>query len=95
MDNNERSQIILIQIKYRKRFKELVARPMYISLYYFIVLNLKIHNYDMTRDKSLSLSLLMFYVTCDDITVIYLTAQMCRRTEEEDEVVPTVGLPTP
>ena len=43
----------------------------------------------------LSLSLLVFYVTCDDISVIYVTAQMCRRTEEEVEVVPTVGLPTP
>ena len=42
---------------------------------------------------SLSLSLLVFYVTCDDISVIYVTAQMCRRTEEEVEVVPTVGLP--
>ena len=28
--------------------------------------------------------LLVFYVTCDDhISVIYVTAQMCRRTEEE------------
>ena len=40
---------------------------------------------------SLSLSLLVLYVTCNDISVIYVTAQMCRRTEEE--VVPTVGLP--
>ena len=39
------------------------------------------------------LSLLVFYVTCNDISVIYVTVQMCRRTE--DEVVPTVGLPTP
>ena len=39
-----------------------------------------------------SLSLLVFYVTCNDISVIYVTAQMCRRTEE---VVPTVGLQTP
>ena len=37
------------------------------------------------------LSLLVFYVTCNDISVIYVTAQMCRRIEE---VVPTVGLPT-
>ena len=36
---------------------------------------------------------LVFYVTCNDFSVIYVTAQMCRRTEEE--VVPTVGLPTP
>ena len=38
-------------------------------------------------------SLLVFYVTRNDISVIYMfvTAQMCRRTEE---VVPTVGLPT-
>ena len=40
------------------------------------------------------LSLLVFYVTCNNISVIYVTAQMCRRTEEE-VVVPTVGLPTP
>ena len=33
-----------------------------------------------------------FYVTCNDISVIYVTAQMCRRTEEE--VVLTVGLQT-
>ena len=37
-------------------------------------------------------SLLVFYVTCNDISVIYMTAQMCKRTEE---VLPTVGLPTP
>ena len=41
----------------------------------------------------LSLSLLVFTVTCNDISVIYVATQMCRRTEEE--VVPTVGLPTP
>ena len=35
---------------------------------------------------------LSLLVTCNDISVIYVTAQMCRRTEE---VVPTVGLPTP
>ena len=29
----------------------------------------------------------------NDISVTYVTAQMCRRTEEE--VVPTAGLPTP
>ena len=29
----------------------------------------------------------------NDISVIYVTAQMCRRADEE--VVPTVGLPTP
>ena len=34
-----------------------------------------------------------FYVTCNDISVIYVTAQMCRRTEEEVE--PTVGLHMP
>ena len=32
-------------------------------------------------------------VTMNDISVIYVTAQMCRRLEEE--AVPTVGLPTP
>ena len=36
--------------------------------------------------------LLAFYVTCNDNSVIYLTAQMCRRI---GEVVPTVGLQTP
>ena len=41
----------------------------------------------------MNLSLLVFYVTCNDISVIYVTAQMCRRTEEE--VLPTVGLTTP
>ena len=34
---------------------------------------------------------LEFVVTCNDISVIYVTAQMCRRTEKE--VVTTVGLP--
>ena len=34
-------------------------------------------------------SVLVFYVTCNDISVIYVTAQMCRRTEEE--VVPKFG----
>ena len=33
------------------------------------------------------------YVTCNDMSVIYVTAQMCRRAE--GEVEPTVGLPTP
>ena len=41
----------------------------------------------------LSLSLLVCYVTCNDISVIYVTAQMCRRIEEK--VVSTVGLPMP
>ena len=41
---------------------------------------------------SSSSSLLVFYVTCNNISVIYVTAQMCRRTGEE--VVHTVGLPT-
>ena len=43
-------------------------------------------------DICVELNLLLFYVTCDDIAVIYVTAQMCRRTEEEVEAVPTVGL---
>ena len=38
------------------------------------------------------LILLVFYVTCNDISVIHVMAEMCRRTEKE--VVPTVGLPT-
>ena len=42
---------------------------------------------------SLSLSLLVFYVTWNDISVINVTAQMYRWTEEE--VLPTVGLLTP
>ena len=49
------------------------------------------------KEKSVTLvwfelSLLVFYDTRNDILVIYVT-QMCRRLEEE--VVPTVGLPTP
>ena len=40
----------------------------------------------------LLVGLLVFYFTCNDISVIYVTAQMCRWTEEE--VVPTVGLQT-
>ena len=36
---------------------------------------------------------LEFYDTCNGISVIYVTAQMYKRTEED--VVPTVGLPTP
>ena len=36
---------------------------------------------------SLGLSLLVCYVTCNDISVISVTAQMCRRTEKEVEVV--------
>ena len=36
------------------------------------------------------LSVLEFYVSCNDISVIYVTTQMCRRTEEEVE--PIVGL---
>ena len=39
------------------------------------------------------LGLLVFYVTCNDVSVICVTAQMCRRIKEED--VPTVGLLTP
>ena len=38
------------------------------------------------------LGLLVFYVTFNNISVIYVATQICRRTEE---VVPTVGLPTP
>ena len=45
------------------------------------------------KNLSLGLSLLVFYVTCTDISVIFVTAQMYRRTEEE--CVPMVGLPTP
>ena len=50
-----------------------------------IVRNIKLGEFE--------LSLLVFYVTCNDISVIYVTAQMCRRIEEE--VVPMVGLATP
>ena len=35
---------------------------------------------------------MVFYVTWNDISVIYVTAQMYRRTEE---VEPTVGVQTP
>ena len=34
----------------------------------------------------IELSLLVFYVTCNDISVIYVTAQMCRWTDEEFEI---------
>ena len=37
----------------------------------------------MTTVFIIKLSLLVFYVTCNDISVIDVTAQMCRRTEEE------------
>ena len=47
----------------------------------------------MKKTYKVELSLLVFYVTCNDISVIYVTAHMCRRTEEE--VVPMVGLPMP
>ena len=43
--------------------------------------------------KTALLFVLVFYVTCNDISVIFVTAKMFRRTEEE--VVPTVGLQTP
>ena len=32
---------------------------------------------------TLSSSLLVLYFTCNDISVIYVTAQMCRRSQEE------------
>ena len=38
------------------------------------------------------LGLLVLNVTCNDISVIYVTAQMCKRAEE---VVPSFGIPTP
>ena len=45
-----------------------------------------------TLTNGIEFSLLVFYVTCNDISVIYETAQVCRLTEE---AVPTVGLPIP
>ena len=39
----------------------------------------------------MSLSLLVYYVTWNDISVIYVTVQVYRKTEE---VEPTVGLQT-
>ena len=36
-----------------------------------------------TEVRSLNVSLLVFYVTCNDISVKCVTAQMCRRTEEK------------
>ena len=56
------------------------------------------HGFTVTRlfkfIQGFRLSLLMvFYIACNDISVIYVTAQMCRRIEEE--VGPTVRLPTP
>ena len=38
---------------------------------------------------------LEFNVTGNEISVIYVTAQMCRRTEEEVVPTCTVGLPAP
>ena len=58
-----------------------------------VMKNVNIHCIQLPSTKLLSLRLLVFYVTCNNISVIYVTAQMCRRTEEV--VVPTVGLPTP
>ena len=43
----------------------------------------------------LSVCVLEFNVTCNEISVIYVTAQMCRRTEEEVVPTCTVGLPAP
>ena len=37
-------------------------------------------NADLYKDECVSV--LEFYITCNDISVIYVTAQMCRRTEE-------------
>ena len=39
----------------------------------------------------LGLSLLVFYVTCTDISVMYVTAQMYRRTKEEVVVTTLIG----
>ena len=58
--------------------------------------NLQIYRISTIRKQlylDYELSLLVLYVTCNDNSVIYVTAQMCKRTEEEVE--PTVGLPTP
>ena len=41
----------------------------------------------VTTDRVLSLSLMVFYVTCNDISVIYVTAQMGRQTEEDVPVL--------
>ena len=30
---------------------------------------------------------MVFYVTCNDISIIYVTAQICRRTEEEVVII--------
>ena len=43
----------------------------------------------------LSVCVLEFNVTCNEISVIYVTAQMCRRTEEEVVPTCTVGLSAP
>ena len=43
----------------------------------------------------LSVCVLEFNITCNEISVIYVTAQMCRRTEEEVVLTCTVGLPMP
>ena len=48
----------------------------------FAAISSKFHWKNMFLQMSLNLSLLVFYVTCNDISVIYVQAQMCRRTEE-------------
>ena len=47
---------------------------------------------DRVRIEIRNVCVSVFFATCNDISVIYVTAQMCRRTEE---VVPTAELPTP
>ena len=44
---------------------------------------------------SVCVCVLEFNVTCNEISVIFVTAQMCKRTEEEVVPTCTVGLPAP
>ena len=85
-------KILLAGVLLKYAFKQSVFNcnniALYISWQFEICFNISFR-----LGLGLGLGLLVFYVTCDDISVIYVTAQMCRRTEEE--VRPTVGLPTP
>ena len=63
-------------------------RPMVMELLSLLVV---LYNTIACSRMSGSLSLLVVYVTCNDISVIYVTAQMCRRTEEEVTAVAVSG----
>ena len=74
--------------------RHITVRVFYVAFSSFLRLDSHILLEVTPLSLELSLSLLVFNVTCNDISVIYVTAQMCKRTEEE-VIGPTVGLPTP